>query len=422
MPCVRHRRSLARHGAAERAALAVIVVALFGGTLIGQSPAIRVTLLGTAGPSMAIDRAESGTLVQAGGETLLFDCGRGVPERLVQLGIGNVSKVFLTHLHSDHTQGLPILWMGGWNARGSTSVSLWGPTTDADQPSGTAFLAQALTIAYATNTHIRRDLVEKLPAAAIVFDAHEIKEGVVYQSNGVVVTAFHVDHAPVSPAFGYRVDYAGHSVAISGDTRPSDNLVRFAKGVDVLVHEVFLGQAGGGGAVAAYHTSPEQAADVFNRVAPGLAVYSHLTGGQGDPTARTRAAGYRGPLQVGSDLTAISIGDRISVTSCESAQTPVVSTVTDAASAPTLSAGGSVVVSGSGFSSKGGNQVIFTRAGGAGAPAPVVFDAATDPTYADQSATLITVRLGGRVTPGSWAVSVKNGCGVTSAGLTVTLQ
>jgi ribonuclease Z len=145
----------------------------------------------------------------------------------------------------------------------------------------------------------------------------------VYQSNGVTVTAFLVDHGAVRPAFGYRIDYAGRSVAISGDTRPSDNLVKFAKGVDVLVHEVFNTRQGGpggkdgkdgkgGNGPAAYHTTPEQAADIFKRVAPRLAVYSHLAPMAFDPTDRTRAAGYTGPLLVGSDLTVITIGDKIS--------------------------------------------------------------------------------------------------------------
>lgn len=325
------------------------------GTLMAQAPnpaakansnqGLVVTFLGTSGPSMSIERAESGTLIQAGSETLLIDCGRGVPERLVQAGIRGVDKVFLTHLHSDHTQGLPILWMSSWNSR-STKLSLWGPGTGADQPTGTVGLAQALSTAFATNTHIRRDLVEKWPAEKIIIDAHDIEEGVVYQNNGVTVTAFRVKHDPVTPAFGYRVDYAGHSVVVSGDTRPSDNLIQFSRGADVLIHEVFVqggaslgGQvtgmatgmaavtgmgtpaiagppdsaAGAGHAVAAYHTTPEEAADIFTKVAPKLAVFSHIAPNYVDPTDRTRAAGYKGPLQVAKDLMVITVGDTIVV-------------------------------------------------------------------------------------------------------------
>lgn len=299
---------------------------------------IVVTLLGTAGPSMSIERAESGTLIQAGGETLLIDCGRGVPERIVQLGVRGVDKVFLTHLHSDHTQGLPILWMSGWNSR-SGKLSVWGPGAGVDQPTGTVGLAQALSVGYATNTHIRRDLVEKWSAEKIIIDAHDIEEGVVYQNKGVTVSAFRVKHDPVTPAFGYRVDYAGHSVVVSGDTRPSDNLVKFAKGTDVLIHEVFMQGGSESGMVAgmsvgmtavsgmappdsgmastspvaAYHTTPEEAAEIFAQVNPRLAVYSHIAPNYVDPTERTRAAGYKGPLQVGQDLMKITVSEVITI-------------------------------------------------------------------------------------------------------------
>lgn len=405
----------------QRGARGAFLAPLFAVALCGQSQNIRVTLLGTAGPSMSLDRAESGTLVQAGSETLLFDCGRGVPERLSQLGLESVSKVFLTHLHSDHTEGLPILWMSGWSARGQNALSVWGPTTATDQPTGTSGLGAMLTSAYATNTHIRRDLVEKWPASAIVFDAHEIAEGVVYQSNGVTVTAFLVDHDPVAPAFGYRVDYGGHSVAISGDTRPSDNLVKFSKGVDVLIHEVFTSAVGSTAPTAAYHSNPEQAAGIFQRVAPLLAVYSHIAPNAFDPTTRTRAAGYAGPLQVGSDLTAISVGDSVIVSVCDSTQTPVINAVSNPAYGPTLAAGGTIVVWGSGFSSKGGNSLVF-RKGAGGSTAPVVLGETTGSYFWDSSSSQINATLGPSPASGPWTLSVVNACGVTSSGLAITLQ
>ena len=77
-----------------------------------------------------------------------------------------MSRIFLTHLHSDHTQGLPVLWMGQWSARRNNPLALYGPGADVDQPTGTTGLAAQLVTAYATDTHIRRDLVEKLNAAA----------------------------------------------------------------------------------------------------------------------------------------------------------------------------------------------------------------------------------------------------------------
>ena len=92
--------------------------------------------------------------------------------------------------------------------------------------------------AYQFDIHIRRDVDELLPPQGVVVLAKDIEQGVVYQNGDLKVTAFTVDHAPIKPAFGYRVDYAGHSVVLSGDTRYSENLIQFAQGTDVLIHEV----------------------------------------------------------------------------------------------------------------------------------------------------------------------------------------
>jgi ribonuclease Z len=168
---------------------------------------------------------------------------------------------------------------------------------------------------------MRRDVDEKLPAAGIQVVSHDIKEGIVFDERGVKVTAFLVDHGPVQPAFGYRIDYRGRSVALSGDTRVSENLVRFAHGVDVLIHEVIdpdalrnrpdRPSAATIDAIIAHHTTPEQAGDVFNRVAPRLAVYSHAPNTP-NVLAQTRKT-YQGPLQGPEDLLTIVIGDKIEV-------------------------------------------------------------------------------------------------------------
>ena len=159
--------------------------------------------------------------------------------------------------------------------------------------------------------------------------AHDVVQGVVYERNGVKVTAFDVDHgAPKMPAFGYRIDCAGRSVVISGDTRPSDNLVRFAEGTDVLIHEVMAARPEAISRseilrrTAGSHTSPEEAGRVFERVKPRLAVYKHIGLMAAAPSAitglaeslipRTRTI-YAGPLEVGEDLMTIEIGDRVEV-------------------------------------------------------------------------------------------------------------
>jgi ribonuclease Z len=138
----------------------------------------------------------------------------------------------------------------------------------------------------------------------------------------VKVTAFLVDHGPVKPAFGYRVDYAGHSVALSGDTRFSENLIKFSQGVDVLIHENIDAEAERASPgnrtreqmenIIAHHTTLEQASEVFARVKPRLAVYSHVAGNSKDFIAPTRKT-YSGPLESGEDLMTIEVGEKIEV-------------------------------------------------------------------------------------------------------------
>jgi len=288
---------------------------------------LRVTLLGTGvGPPVRLDQFGASTLVEAGGKRLLFDCGRGATIRLVQAGVptSSISRVFLTHLHSDHVLQLPDLLLTGWVGAPGGSVQggsvpgravpleVWGPD-------GTRDMMSALETAFAFDIHMRRDVDEKLSAEGIGVRSHDVKEGVVLDQDGVKVTAFLVDHGPVVPAFGYRVDYRGHSVALSGDTRLSENLIQHAAGVDVLIHEAYdavVARARSTNlalteAVIAHHATPEQAGQVFARVKPRLAVYSHApaTPSVMDQTRKT----YAGPLEGAEDLLTIEIGDRINV-------------------------------------------------------------------------------------------------------------
>lgn len=289
--------------------------------------AIRVTLLGTGRPDPTIDRFGPSTLVQAGDETLLFDCGRGATQRLWQLRIpmSRIGAVFLTHLHSDHTVGLPDLWLTGWlptpYGGRRAPLGIWGPP-------GTRGMTDGLRQAFAWDVD-RRGRGEGLPPAGAVLEAHEVQPGTVFERNGVRVTAFLVDHGGLlQPAYGYRVDYGAHSVVISGDTRPTESLVRAAAGVDVIVHEVIaappalLAKSETARRIVGFHTLPEDAGRIFARVRPRLAVYTHvvlLTTDRAFPppdvaelVPRTRTT-YDGPLEVGEDLMSIDIGDEVRV-------------------------------------------------------------------------------------------------------------
>jgi ribonuclease Z len=179
-----------------------------------------------------------------------------------------------------------------------------------------------LAQAYANDIQYRTINEQASPNGAVL-QAKDIYNGVVFEVDGVRVTAFEVDHAPVKPALGYRVDYAGRSVVLSGDTRVSENLVRHAAGTDLLIHEVIVPEAlrrvgvppSHLQGIVAYHTTPEQAGDVFARVRPRLAVYSHVCPPMAEeaevlgPTRKT----YQGPLELGEDLMIIEVGEKITV-------------------------------------------------------------------------------------------------------------
>ena len=283
------------------------------------SDSLKVVLLGTGlGPLVNLQQYGTSTLVEAGKQRFLFDCGRGATLRLAQAGvpIGSITRVFLTHLHSDHVVQLPDLLLTGWaGGRRAAPLAVWGPV-------GTRAMMDHLQQAFAFDIHMRRDVDEHLPGAGITVVSHEVtKDGVVFTGGGVTVTAFLVDHGPVRPAFGYRIEYRGRSVVLSGDTRVSENLVRHAQRADVLVHEVIDPEALRArpdhpapaivDAIIAHHTTPQQAGEVFRRVAPRLAVYSHAPNTE-RVLAQTRTA-YAGPLQGAEDLLTILIGPGIGV-------------------------------------------------------------------------------------------------------------
>ncbi len=280
---------------------------------------IKVTLLGTGSPIPAMSRFGPSTLVEAGGQKFLFDAGRGALQRLTQARVHwqDIDVVFLTHLHSDHVVGFPDLWLTGWLVAPGRHREL-----RVLGPSGTKEMMDHLRQAYAFDIEFRES-DDRASPDGVVIRAEEIKQGIVYENHGVRVTAFEVDHFPVKPAFGYRVDYLGRSVVLSGDTRFSENLIRFAKGTDVLIHEVASPEsfrragisAERTASVISHHITPEKAADVFARVKPRLAVFSHIV--QPDATDEeligpTRKV-YSGAVEVGEDLMVIDIGTTIEI-------------------------------------------------------------------------------------------------------------
>ena len=279
----------------------------------------RVTLVGTGGPELTSERQGEATLIESHGQSLLFDAGRGVLDGLYRSHIQprEVTRVFLTHLHSDHIEGLPGLWMTPWFLLGrKTPLEVWGPV-------GTAAMIHGMRQMFGHDLDHRSNGLFKREYLDVV--VHEIMPGVVYDAQGMKVMAIAVEHADGDPAFAYRVETGDSTILLTGDCTYGEDLVRGAGRLDLLVSNVAAGSAEveaepRWAPVFAKLMRPEQAAALFAKTSPRLAVYSHvvkkgLPGEAGDAVIlkRTRLAGYSGALQMGEDHMRISLEKTIRI-------------------------------------------------------------------------------------------------------------
>jgi ribonuclease Z len=269
--------------------------------------AMRVVLCGTGNPLADRNRAAACTAIFAGGNIYLVDIGPGAWKNLAlwHIPAPRIAAVMFTHFHSDHIGDLGELNLETWAQGRDHPLRVYGPPGVDQVVSGFA-QAYSLDEGYRIAHHgaalmpsgnwQMTPLAVKIEAPA---GASPCAGGsaTVLDENGLKVTAFTVDHTPVAPAYGYRFDYKGRSVVISGDTKPCANLIAAASGADVLIHEAqaahlvkLIEQAAerDHNARAAkimsdilrYHTTPAQAASEANQAGVQLLVMSHI----GPPT------------------------------------------------------------------------------------------------------------------------------------------
>lgn len=283
---------------------------------------LQVTILGTGNPRPSMERFGQSILIEAGAQRVLIDAGRGSAQRLFETGardaLVGIDAVFFTHLHSDHVVGLPDLWLTSWVFGRAKALEVVGPP-------GTAEMAGHLEQAFRWDIDMRtKD--EGFPREGVRLAARNVQPGPAFERDGLRVRAFAVDHGGVTePAYGYRVDYQGRSVVVSGDTVYHEPIVEHAKGVDVFIHEVISPEVEMRRAqvpdpeavkrILAHHTGPEQVGTLFSRAKPRLGVLSHIVP---SPTTAEDLIGparktWAGPLAVAYDLMTIVIGDTIEV-------------------------------------------------------------------------------------------------------------
>lgn len=270
-----------------------------------------LVLLGTGTPNADPDRAGPASAVVVDNTAYLIDAGAGIVRRaaaaarsgIPALEAPRLSRVFVTHLHSDHTLGLPDLMFTPWVLERAVPLEVYGPP-------GIREMVTHLEAAYAEDVRRRIDGLQPQNATGWEVRAHVVEPGTVYRDSLVTVTAFAVPHEEWAHAFGYRFESADRVIVLSGDTRPSDAVVEACAGCDVLVHEVYS-DAGFARRTpdwqryhARAHTSASELAAIATRAQPRLLVLTHqlFWGTTPDALVAEVRAGYDGRVVSGNDL------------------------------------------------------------------------------------------------------------------------
>ena len=278
---------------------------------------IEVTLLGTGSPIPDPNRAGPATLVRAGGQVFLVDCGRGVLQRAAAVGVGaaGLSALLLTHLHSDHIAELGDVLITSW----VTNFAPDPPPLQIIGPPGTAEVVEATLKAFGHDIGYRiahhADLTSPPP-----IEVHEHTDGLVWDRDGVTIRVAPTDHRPVAPTIGFRIEFDGASVVLAGDTVPCPTLDELASGADALVHTVIRKDIlthvpqQRVKDVCDYHSSVQEAAATAARAGVDTLIMTHyvpaIAPGQEEQWRSLAATEFGGRVEVGDDLHRVEVSAR----------------------------------------------------------------------------------------------------------------
>jgi ribonuclease Z len=280
-----------------------------------KDEALHILFCGTGSPIPDPTRAGACTAIIAGGQVVIIDTGPGSWAKLARANVpaAKVDTVLLTHLHSDHIGDLGEVAVQSWIGGRTVPLEIYGPPApdayalakdaegDSFGTSGTEAVVKGFAQAYNSDAAFRivHHLTQYLPPEGARMIGHDIAEPgleeavTVYDKDGLKIAAFLVAHDPAEPAYGYRIDYKGRAAVVSGDTKKVQNIVRFAKGADVLVHEALNARMVEMLAAALehdgkarqakmtrdtidYHTTPAEAAGIADEAGVPLLVLTHL--------------------------------------------------------------------------------------------------------------------------------------------------
>jgi ribonuclease BN (tRNA processing enzyme) len=286
----------------------------------GSSKDVEIVFLGTGTPVPDADRQGPSLAIVANGKAYLVDAGSGVVRQAnsaFQRGIpalrpNELDIAFLTHLHSDHTLGLPDLIFTPWVASRSKPLRLYGPE-------GTKEMAAHILEAYKEDIQVRTMGLESANTTGYKVEAHDVQPGTVYQDENVTVKAFLVKHGSWKEALGYRFEAARKSIVISGDTAPAESIVNACSGCDALIHEVYSGRAPNLSKPQMteeqwmhyereFHTSAVELGDIAARAKVKMLILTHwqlLGNNKEDDMLREIRQKYSGPVIIARDLDVI---------------------------------------------------------------------------------------------------------------------
>ena len=294
-------------------ALALLVLPLLSACAQPSQPAprTRVVMLGTGTPNADPDRSGPAVAVVVGEHAYLVDAGPGIVRRASAARIAGISALaanqlriaFITHLHSDHTLGLPDLIFTPWTLERNEPLTLYGPP-------GIRDMTQHILAAYSADIRNRIEGAEPANTEGHTVVVHEVEPGLIYRDERVTVTAVPVAHGDWEHSFAYRFETADRVIVISGDARPSESLVAACNGCDVLVHEVYSAERFQQRPPewqryhARAHTSTTQLADLASRARPKLLVLYHQLywGATDEDLLREVRATYPGAVVSARDL------------------------------------------------------------------------------------------------------------------------
>lgn len=281
---------------------------------LDSSSRTQLALLGTGTPNPDPERQGAGYLILVDQQPYLFDVGPGVvrraaaltashPDELERFSVSQLSRAFLTHLHADHTAGLPDLLLTPWIAGRNRPLEVWGPP-------GTERLVSGVQTAYQADIDYRLTGLEPADSQGWKTAVHEYGQGVIYRDERIQVEAFRVCHGAMPHCFGFRVSTPDRVIVLSGDTRPCENVVTHSQEADILVHEVYAAKALQRRPAVwqryhrFHHTSALELAELAGRVQPQLLILTHalLWGAPEADLLEEIQSEYAGPVVMGADL------------------------------------------------------------------------------------------------------------------------